>query len=288
MPPFKHPHRQRIDLGGFKAFKVGGPHPLSDLYYRTMEMTWPTFVGLVTLVFIGINVVFGGIYAAFPGAIANAAPHSFTDGFFFSVETLATVGYGNMAPASHLGHSIAAFEILLGLFFTATNTGLIFARFARPRASIVFSKVAVIGLYRGEPALMVRLASIRTRPLADVTAQLSWLQRVDEPNGGTYRRLVELPLVHSHNPMLSLSWTLVHLLEPDSELLKAVLGTERFILAAMVSGVDTLLATQSQGGHSYGRHDILIDHQYVDVVTDVEGILHLDLRRLHETTALDA
>jgi len=288
MPPFKRPHRQRIDLGGFQAFKVGGPHPLSDLYYRTMEMTWPAFIGFVTLVFIGINVAFGAIYASFPGAIANAAPHSFTDGFFFSVETLATVGYGNMAPASHLGHSIAACEILLGLFFTATNTGLIFARFARPRASIVFSKVAVIGLYRGQPALMVRMASIRTRPLADVTAQLSWLQRVDEPNGGTYRRLVELPLVHSHNPMLSLSWTLVHLLEPDSELLKALLGTDRFILAAMVGGLDTLLATQSLGGHSYGRKEVLIDHQFADVVTDVEGILHLDLRRLHETRALDA
>ncbi|HMH66448.1 MAG TPA: ion channel [Pinirhizobacter sp.] len=288
MPPFKHPHRKRIDLGGFHAFKVGGPHPLSDLYYRTMEMSWPTFVGLVTLAFIGINVSFGAIYAAFPGAIANAAPYSFTDGFFFSVETLATVGYGNMAPASHLGHSIAAFEILLGLFFTATNTGLIFARFARPRASIVFSKVAVIGLYHGEPALMVRLASIRTRPLADVTAQLSWLQRVDESNGGTYRRLVELPLVHAHLPMLSLSWTLVHLLEPGSELLKALLGSERFILAAMVGGVDTLLAAQSQGSHSYARKDILIDHQFADVVTEVDGVLHLDLRRLHETRALDA
>ena len=276
------PRRLKVDVGGFRAVKLGAPAPISDLYYQIMEMSWPQFVALVSAVFIAINLAFGLIYASLPGVIMNAVPGSVADGFFFSIETLATVGYGNMAPANHLGHSLAAIEVLLGLFFSATVTGLIFARFARPHDSLVFSRVAVVGIYEGRRALIVRVASTRARPLVNVTGQIAWLERSKHADGRAFSRLVDLPLVSSRTPMLGLAWTLVHLFEPESPVLDALVGAERFTMIATVGGIDTLLANQSQGGRMYQREDVLIDHEFIDVITDHDNVLHLDLARLHD------
>ncbi len=267
--------------------KTGAPSPYDDLYYWVMEMSWPWFIALVSASFVAINLVFGTIYALLPGAIGTMAPGSVVDGFFFSVDTLGTVGYGVMAPVTRLGHAIAAVEILIGLFFSATITGLIFARFARPRESLIFSDVAVIGRYQGKRALMARIASKRSRPLADATAQMSWLELVHVGDGRTFRRMTELPLVRNQNPMLGLAWTLVHILDDDSPVLDALAnGTERFILTLSVSGIDTLLASQSLGGKRYGRETILVDHEFVDVISDDNGTTHLDLRLLHDTVPI--
>lgn len=282
------PRRRTVKLGGFQAVQLGSPPPTADLYYWIMEMSWAMFIALVTAVFFGVNLVFGITYALLPGAIANAEPGSLLDGFYFSVDTLATVGYGTMSPATRIGHALAATEILIGLFFSATITGLIFARFARPRDSVMFSRVAVIGRYDGQRALMIRVASIRPRPMFDAAAQMSWLERVDLPDGRTYRRLVELPLVRSRNPSLGLAWTIVHILDDHSPVLAALAGTEPFTLAASISGLDTLLANQSQGSVRYSREQILVDHEFVDVISDVAGVLHVDLAKLHDSLPIAA
>lgn len=273
--------RQTVSFPGLKAVKLGVPSGVSDLYYRTMEMRWPSFVGAVTLVFVVLNLLFGLIYAALPGSLLNAEPGSLIDGFFFSVETLGTVGYGNMAPATRLGHSIAAIEILVGLFFSATITGLIFARFARPRDGLIFSRVAVIGRYDGKPALMVRITSSRAQPLADASAQMAWLERVVQPNGRVMRRLIDLPLVRSHNALMGLSWTLTHIIEDGSAMLAALREADRFTMTVTISGIDTLLATQSISGRTYLRHEILADHDFVDVLDESDGMLQLDMSKFH-------
>ena len=274
------PRQRMIDMGGFHAVKLGTPSAWEDFYYHTMEMGWPAFVGWVSVAFLVINLAFGTVYALLPGAIGGMARGSLVDGFFFSVETLGTVGYGNMAPSSHAGHAVAALEILLGIFYSATVTGLIFSRFSRPRNSFVFSGKAVIGDYDGGQALMVRLASTRARPLADVSAQMSWLERLDLPDGRVFRRLVELPLTRSVNPLMGLAWLLVHRLEEDSAMLAAWRDAAEFRLTVTVNGLDTLLATQAIGGKSYGRDDILPDHQYVDVVDEQDGTFRLALRKI--------
>jgi inward rectifier potassium channel len=274
--------RQNVTVGGFRAVKLGAPAGIGDIYYRTMQMSWPTFMGWVSFVFLLLNMVFGLVYASLPDAILNMPRGSILHGFFFSVETLGTVGYGNMAPITPAGHSVAGLEILVGLFFSATMTGLIFARFARPRTSLMFSNVAVIGRFEDKPALMVRMASTRRHPLADASAQMAWLQRTELPGGRIMRRLVDLPLVRSHNAMLGLAWTLTHVLDDESEFCAALTGDQPFSLTVTVSGLDTLLASQSIGGHFYRREDILIDHDFVDVISDVEGVVHLDLAHFHE------
>lgn len=275
-----HTRKRRVVLGGVKAVKLGVPSAFADLYYSTMEMSWPAFVGVVSLAFLFINLAFGLVYAALPGAIAKMAPGSLVDGFFFSVDTLGTVGYGSMSPATHAGHAVAAVEILIGLFFSATITGLIFARFARPRDGFVFSRYAVIGEWEGRRALMVRLSTVRVRAVADVTAQISWLQKQEQPDGRVFRRLIELPLVRATNPMFALSWTLVHLLDDGSPMLAALLDGDEFRLSVTVSGFDTLLASQAIGGTFYSRDQVLMDHEFVDAVQDRGGEFELDLRKL--------
>jgi len=247
-----------------------------------MQASWPTFFAVVVLIFLLINVLFGLIYAALPGAIGNAEPGSLSDAFFFSVETLATVGYGNLYPASKIGHAIASVEILLGLFFLATVTGLIFARFSRPRAGLLFSRYAVIGRYEGKKAVMMRAAWTRSFPLVDVTAQLSWLEQVTDSNGRTLRRLRELELVRSHNPMLGLAWTLIHILPDDSSMLAAIERKEPMLLILNVSGTDMLLASSSQAVQRYGRKEIHLDHDFVEMVTVEDDGFTLDLSKLHE------
>jgi inward rectifier potassium channel len=281
-----HRHsRQNFERSGAPAIKVGVPSRLSDQYYFTMELGWPAFVGLIAIIYIIVNVAFGAVYACLPGAIAHVRPYSLLDGFFFSVDTLGTVGYGSMAPRSPLGHFIAAFEILIGLFFSATVTGLIFSRFARPRSSMLFSNVAVIGRYDGRPALMVRVASTRSRPLADASAQMNWLERSDAPDGRIVRRLIDLPLVRSQNPIFGLTWTLVHLLGENDDVLTAIATHEQFTLNVSVSGFDTFLASQAIADHSYAKADIRRDHDFCDVLSEVGGVLRFDLTRFHDTQA---
>ncbi len=254
-----------------------------------MELNWPAFAGLVAAVFFLINALFGALYTALPGSVANAARGSFLDGFFFSIDTLATVGYGEMYPAGHAGHAIAAAEILTGLFYSATVTGLIFARFARPRMALMFSRVAVLGWFNGQRALMVRVAALRSRPLADVTAQLSWLKSEQDESGRTFRTLVELPLVRTRNPLLAFAWTLVHPLQSDQdELVQSLLGEERFLLTASVGATDTLLDSPTQASIRYDRQDVLIDHEFVDIISEVNGLMHVDLTRLSETAPISS
>jgi inward rectifier potassium channel len=234
------------------------------------------------LTFVLLNLLFGIVYAAIPGSLANAEPGSLTDAFFFSVDTLATVGYGNMYPASRIGHAIASVEILLGLFFAATVTGLIFARFSRPRKGLLFSRYAVIGRYEGQKALMIRAAWTRSYPLIDATAQLSWLESAEMIDGKKFRRLRELELVRSHNPMVGLGWTLIHILPEDSDMPAALDRKERVILTASISGTDMLLASPSQSLQRYGRPDIRPDHEFVEMISEDEQGLCLDLSRFHE------
>lgn len=248
-----------------------------------MEIRWPAFMAAAVLCFLLINVLFALIYVAMPGSVANAQPGSFYDAFFFSVDTLATVGYGNMYPASRLGHGVAAIEIFVGLFFLATVTGLVFARFSRPRHGLLFSRFAVIGRYEGKPALMVRVAWTRSFPLLDAVAQMAWLEKVRHPDGKNFRRLRELELERSHNPVVGLGWTLIHVLPEDSDIREALERGDEVLLTASVGGTDMLLASPSQSLQRYGRSDIRPDHEFAEMISEDADGIRLDLRHLHET-----
>ena len=165
-----------------------------------------------------MNAVFATLYWLVPGSVANARLPSFADNLFFSIETLATVGYGKMYPATLYGRMVAATEILCGLAFTAILTGLTFVRFSRPRAKLIFAANPVVTMHNGKPTLMVRIGNGRAAVLAEARAQLNVLLSETTAEGKPFRRAQKLRLERAHLPIFPLFWTLMDVLDERSPL----------------------------------------------------------------------
>jgi inward rectifier potassium channel len=278
----------RIDQQGISTIKVGASRfQLDDPYYLVLSMSWQAFLASVIALYLAANTIFAALYWAAPGSIANARPGSFADAFFFSIETLATVGYGEMAPQTMYGHSVATAEIFVGLFLTALVTGGFFARFARPKPRLIFSDVAVIGPYDGGRALMVRVASRRLHAISEVRGRISYLRTFHLPDGGTFRRFYDLRLVRSENPVLSLSWTLIHPIEEDSPLFgmdAERLRNETPRLLVSINGFDEAISSPINDRHSYRPDDIRVGHIFTHILEDKDdGAIQVDLTRIHDT-----
>ena len=176
------------------------------------------------------------------------------------------------------------FGSMIGVFMTATLTGLIFQRFARPRDGMMFSDRLVVVDVGDRRLAMIRLAGTRARPLADVTAQMGMLETVTLPTGREYRRSRELPLINNRNSMMLLAWTVVHIIDEDSPLAQALGDGSELRITVTVRGLDTLLSNQVFASKVYRREDIDVDHEFVDIFEYQEdGSVHVDLTRLHET-----
>jgi inward rectifier potassium channel len=191
---------------------------LRDPYHLAVSLPWPGFVVAMLSCWLAINLVFALLYNLSPGDIANTAPGSFSDLFFFSIETLATVGYGVMAPASLYGHIVSAAEIVTGMAFTAIVTGLMFVRFSRPKAKIVAADDAVVTTHNGRPALMLRIVNGRVTVMSSATVRLFVLMAGAAAEGPFVRRIQELHLLQSHLPLFIMPWTLVHVMDEGSPL----------------------------------------------------------------------
>jgi inward rectifier potassium channel len=263
----------------------------SDLYYRSMTVHWPGFFGSAALIFIVLNTVYAFFYWLGDQPIANVSdtlplPLSL---FYFSIETLATVGYGDMHPQSNYGHLIATVEIFTGMSFLAVMTGLIFARFSRPRARFVFARHPVVTTHQGAPALLIRIANARHNTISQATAQL-WLFRIEHTKEGEdLRRYYELKLERQEHPMFSLSWTLIHVIDETSAF--HGLNADNFsdVEGAMVlnvGGVDDSSAQRLYARHIYSENEIRWHHRYRDITSvSNNGRLILDYSKFHDVVA---
>ena len=280
----KKVHRRTIHRSGVRTLKIGVPPVWVDFYYNVMAMSWRRYILYVIFAFLTLNAIFGIIYSLI-GGISNLEKHSFLAGFYFSVETLATVGYGHMAPMSPLAHLVTTFEVLTGIFFSASITGTIIARLTRPQSGIVFARNAVVDNFEGKRALMVRLASTHMHPLADMKGQISWIERIKLQSGHEFGQMKQLELRQANFTRLDLSWTLIHFIEEGSDFANALAGNCEYRLYSSVSGHDTLLGTQAHGSQSYGKENIFIDHKYVDVIGFSDQMRSIDLTMLDHTEA---
>jgi inward rectifier potassium channel len=209
----------RVRLGSFEFEKKGvSRFDLRDPYRLAVTLTWPQFLAALLALYLAVNVVFATLFWLVPGSVANARPHSFADAYFFSIETAATVGYGEMYPATAYGRVVAATEIPCGLAFTAILTGLTFVRFSRPRAKLVFAANPVVAMHNGKPTLMVRIGNGRAAVLTDGTATLNVFFLDTTAEGRSFRRAQELRLERAHIPIFTIFWTLMHVLDEQSPL----------------------------------------------------------------------
>ncbi len=270
------PHEQaaRVRLGSYEFKKKGvSRFDMRDPYHLAVALTWPQFLATLIAIYLLVNVVFATLFWLIPGSVANARPYNFGDAFFFSIETLATVGYGEMYPTTLYGHVIAATEIVCGLGFTAIVTGLTFVRFSRPRAKLVFASNPVVAMHNGKPTLMLRVGNGRVAVLLDAAAKLNVLLFATSSEGQRFRRAQELRLERAHLPVFPLTWTLMHVLDERSPLhgydtARAIAA--RAQLFVTIEARDPTLGALVHDIRNYALEDIRFGMRYADAVTTAE------------------
>jgi inward rectifier potassium channel len=259
----------------------------ADISHRCMTASWPAFIGGAALVFVAFNAIFAFFYWIGNQPISNVTGGAYIDYLYFSIETLSTAGYGDMHPQTHYGHFIATVELFTGIFSMSLMTGLIFARFSRPNARLLFADYPVISSHDGKQTLMVRFANERHNIIGNATARLWLLKNVVSTEGRPLRRFYELPLVRNEHPALALSWTLFHVLDEESPLygLNADdLDASKVSLIVVVSGYDVVAAQTVHARKSYDHSDIRFGQRYADIIgTSEDGRIRIDYGRFHET-----
>ena len=261
-----------------------------DFYTNAMRIGWGSFLGFSALVFVAVNVVFALLYAVGDAPVADVGPSRLLPLFFFSIETLATVGYGDMHPQSIYGHAVASVEMFSGLFLSALLTGLIFARFSRPRARFIFAEIVTVHLHDGVPTIVVRVANARQYMITNATAKLWMIRKRLNAEGVEYRGFEELRLVKSENPVFVLSWSLFHTIDERSPLFGVTAGalgaTDAALLLAL-EGIDEATAQRVQGRRDYFLGDFRWNHRYADILgVGPRGEPLLDYAGFHDSLAL--
>jgi inward rectifier potassium channel len=283
-----------LSNGIFPTIRVLGHQwaPHQDAYHFVLTRTWGEFFALVAGVFIVVNTLFALLYMAQPGSIANAHDGSFEDMFYFSVQTLATIGYGAMAPATRYGHMVVVIEALTGMIGVALTTGLTFAKFARPTARVLFSKNIVLCPRDGVPHLMFRLANFRHNQIVEAQLRVMVVVMERTREGDTMRRQMELPLVRSNSPLFMLTWIAMHRIDEASPFhgegaLERLRAREAEIYLS-VTGLDETIAQTIHARSRYALDDIVPNARFADVLTTLEdGTRLIDYRRFDEVEPLE-
>jgi len=257
----------------------------ADLYHRLLTVSWTGFFALIAVSYVLFNVGFGLLYLLQDGAIANARPHDFGDAFFFSVQTMATIGYGEMRPATLYANLLMTVEVLMGMTGLALATGLIFARFSRPTARVMFSAVAVVSRHDGVPTLMFRAANQRRNRILEASVNVMLVQNEVTKEGEVMRRFYDLKLARHRNPSFVLTWTVMHPVDAGSPLrgmTPAQMDAQEVEIVAAIAGLDESLAQTIHARHVYRAGDIRWGWRLADIIGRTgEGALAVDYTRFH-------
>jgi inward rectifier potassium channel len=278
--------------GSFNVMRAGlGVADSLAPYHRLLTMTWWQFFGFVGLVYLALNFGFGLLYMAcgrdaLLGAGAAMLGGRLSQAFFFSVQTFATIGYGQIAPNGLAANVVVTIEALVGLMYQALATGLLFARFARPTASIVFSDHAVVAPYGDGRGLMFRIANRRRNEIIQLDAQVLYSALESDGGSGRVRRYTPLPLERNHVTFFPLSWTIVHPIDSASPLAgkshEDLLAAEAEILI-LLSGIDETFEQTVHARTSYRPDEIVWGARFRSVFRmDGREQLAVDIRQLHE------
>ena len=259
-----------------------------DVYRWLLGLSWPRFAAFVATVYIGLNLLFAALYSAQQDSIAGSTGgHWFFDCFFFSIQTLATVGYGHMYPQTLYGHIISTIEIMTGVFLLAVMTGLIFVRFSRPIARVVFSQSIVIAPLNGYPTLMVRVGNENQHSMVEAEFRIMFSRDEQLLEGGDFRYFYVLKLHFDRLTVFPAALTLRHTIDEKSPLFGATsesLEASRVLFVVSVVGIDPVIAAPVQIQKDYSWHDIRFGERFVEIYTELEpGRLSVDYGRLHDT-----
>jgi inward rectifier potassium channel len=275
--------------GSFTPRREGLPilsrfHP----YHLFLTISWRRFLMIVVTGYLLTNIVFAlALLSLGPDAIGGLAPSMFggrfARAFFLSVETIGTIGYGNVYPVGPTANLLIALESLTGLMTFALGTGILFARFSRPTASILFSDHAVVAPYHGKTGFMFRLTNRRENQLIELEAKVLF-SRIK----GHSRQYDQLSLERTRVVFFPLSWTIVHPIDEKSPLYgmspgDLVEGDAEFLV--LLSGIDETFSQTVHARTSYKPEDIVFGHRFVNIYKPLkqDGTVAIDVRRLGDT-----
>ena len=260
-------------------------HPLDDVYHYLMTTSWLTFLGLLALLYLVANVVFATAYYVTPAKVENY-DDNWIEAFFFSVQTMATIGYGRLSPVNSMANTIVAIEAVFGLLATAMATGLSFAKFSRPSSRIIFSKHAVIRQHDGVRSLQFRVGNERLNNILNAQMRVLLTKLDVTPEGETVRRFTPLPITRFQFPIFRYTWTGTHPIDMQSPLYGHMttesLAEEGFEFLVTVTGADADLGQPVWAVHSYAAEDVLCDWRLADTFKTLE-----DGRRVIDFTQFD-
>ncbi len=261
-----------------------------DVYYSMMVTTWPRFFAGAVLIYLCINAGFASLYYFGGDTILNARPGSYVDAFLFSFQTSTTIGYGYLLPKTGYTHGVVMCDVFSGLIFVATLTGLVFARFARPRASVLFSKNVLISRHQNKPALIFRVANDRKSYIVNAKVNAVILMQDCDPSSVIERRFYDVQLQRSQAPIFALTWTLVHIIDEQSplfDLQPADLQARGAILIVSLDGIEDLLAQTVHTRHLYATDEFVFGKRFADIVTsNPQGGRLIDYGRFHDLVDL--
>jgi inward rectifier potassium channel len=247
------------------------PRPFKDAYNLFLRIRWPAVIGAIAGAFLLVNLLFALIYRAI-GGVAGARPDSLADAFYFSVETLATLGYGVMYPASTAAHIIVVVEVLIGVLLLALTTGLVFSKFSLPTARVLFTKQMVISRRNGVPTLMFRIGNERGGRVFDVEIRLSVGLQEKTLEGEDIYRVIELSLQRGRVQNLARSWLGTHVITKDSPLFghtaESLLKADAEFLAT-VTGVEAITAQPLLAAHSWVYDEVQFGMRFADMLLEL-------------------
>lgn len=262
---------------------------LSDVYYVLIAAKWRAVLAVYGAAYLLTNALFALVYR-WTGGVANARPGSFSDAFFFSVETLGTIGYGVMAPQSVPAHLAATAENMVGLLGLATFTGITFAKFSRPKARVIFSDVAIIAPRNGQPTFSFRVANERVNHVVQARLQVTLVRSEVTTEGERFRRMVDLTLARSESPAFVLTWLALHTIDEESPLhgvTPEAFAEGKMEILVIFTGWDETLAQTIYARQSYVAGELRWNHRFRDVIRLApDGSREIDYARFHETEAL--
>jgi inward rectifier potassium channel len=282
--------REVVRTAAYSIHVIGAPAPgLRDLYHALLRVPWWAAFAVIVASYLGLNVIFALLYA-WTGGVANARPGSLVDLFYFSVETMGTIGYGTMYPATTGANVLMVAESITGLLVTALATGLVFVRFSQTRPRLVFSSKVAIGPFDGAPTLMLRVGNERRGNIVGSQFHLTFTRTQTTAEGMRVYRAEDLTLLRSRAPALSRSWTVLHRISADSPLY----GYDAQRLADVdgelqleVSGIDDTSLQPVHARYTWFAGSVVWSAHMADVLSETpEGDVILDLTHFHEVVPI--
>lgn len=272
-----------VERTGLKLFSLLNP------YHFLLTMSWTRFIGATLLVYFLSNLIFGFFYGilgaeALIDTSSTPTENLFLRGFFFSVQTFATIGYGTIHPVGIIPNLLVTIESYYSMIMTALVTGIVFARFARPTARILFSEHALIAPYQDKTAFMMRLVNSRNNQLIEVEAKIMFSRLIEE-NGKKVRRFEMLELEREKVSFLPLAWTIVHPIDENSPMFglsEKDLHDSDAEFAILLSGMDETYAQIVHTRTSYKPHELKVGYKFANIYNEVESgeRISIDVRKL--------